>query len=287
MEESRFTTSFDGARIAYRVYGEGSPTVLLSNGIGCNQVYLDYLIRDLQKHYRTVIWDYRGHVDSEKPSDAKILTIDCFMRDMLAVMEAAEIGDAVLGGFSMGTQVCLEFYSRFPERVLGLLALCGPYEHPLKTFFHVGPLADALYPLLLREVNRNPERAQRVWSFMLSGPWVFSVARLLVLNRKAVKREDFERYRPHIANMDILTFFQTGACFGQHTAKSVLPRIDVPTLVVAGDEDNFTPVSVCRRMYEMIPTAEWYLVKGGSHGSLIKFPDEINSRVLKFMARHF
>ena len=43
--ESRYVTSFDGARIAYRVFGAGEPTVLISNGIGCNQAFMEPLIQ--------------------------------------------------------------------------------------------------------------------------------------------------------------------------------------------------------------------------------------------------
>ena len=287
MEESRFTTSFDGTRIAYRVYGEGAPTVLLSNGIGCNQVYFDYLIRDLSDRYRVLAWDYRGHVDSDTPADMRNLDVDCCLQDMLAVMEATETGSVVLGGFSMGVQVNFEFYNQHPDRVLGILALCGPYENPLKTFFYLGPIANRLYPLFLHGARRRPKSVGKIWKAILSGPWVLPAGKLVIFNRKAVRREDFERYQPHIANIDVVTFLQTGAYLQQHSAREVLPRIKVPTLVVAGTQDNFTPISVCRRMYEMIPGAEWFPVKGGSHGALIEFPELIDERVLEFMGEHF
>lgn len=170
---------------------------------------------------------------------------------------------------------------------MGILALCGPYENPLRTFFHMGPVVNALFPAFLSGVRRHRQIAQKVWRAVLSGPWVFPAAKLFVFNSKAVKREDFERYRPHIAHIDVVTFLQTAAYLAKHSAVDVLPRIKVPTLVVAGTKDNFTPIAVCRRMCEMIPGAEWFSVEGGSHGALIEFPDDIGNRVLSFMARHF
>ena len=107
MLESAYTTSFDGTRIAYRVYGNGSPTVFLSNGIGCNQTFFKYLIPALAEHYRVVAWDYRGHVDSDIPSDGRNLTVDCCVQDMLTVMDTVGFEKAVVGGFSMGVQVSL------------------------------------------------------------------------------------------------------------------------------------------------------------------------------------
>lgn len=287
MDESRFIESFDGTRIAYRAYGKGSPAVFLSNGIGCNQVFLDYLIRDLASHYRTVVWDYRSHVDSDVPEDRRAVSMDCFMRDMQAAMDAAGVKRAVLGGFSMGVQVSLEFLSRFPERAEGLLLLCGTYEHLMRSFFYVGPLLDAVFPLLLYGMEHNPERVQAVWTHIFSQPWVFQVARQFVFNRDAVKQSDFDRYQPHIANIDVQSFLHTCYNIGRYSSKDVLSDIRMPTLVVAGEKDNFSPLSVCRRMHEQIQDAEWMLVEGGSHGSLIEFPERINERVLDFMSRHF
>lgn len=289
MVKSRFVTSFDGTRIAYRVYGSGERTVILSNGIGCNQVFFKYLVPELEGAYRVIVWDYRGHVDSESPADRRHLTIDSCMQDLLAVMADAGVDKAVLGGFSMGVQIALEFYGRWPERVLGLIALCGTYEHPLKSFYHMGPLFQAIFPALraLASSPRTRRTAERLWRFSLKGPWAFAAAKHLVFNKDRVHRPDFEEYRPHITNIDIETFFRLGEHLGQHSAVSVLPRVAVPTLIVAGDRDNFTPLAVNVEMRRRIPRAEWHLVSGGSHGALIEYPLEVNAVVRDFLRRHF
>ncbi len=63
--------------------------------------------------------------------------------------------------------------------------------------------------------------------------------------------------------------------------------VRVPTLVVAGEKDNFTPLSSLRRLRDGIPGAEYYEVPGASHAGLVEFPDEINARVVAFMTQHF
>lgn len=87
--------------------------------------------------------------------------------------------------------------------------------------------------------------------------------------------------------MDPLTFFQIGESLRRHSAASVLDEVQVPTLVVAGDADNFTPLSLCRRMHERIRDSELAIIPGGSHAALIEYPDVINRTVLDFMHRHF
>ena len=168
---SQYAIGFDGARIAYRVYGEGEPTVLLSNGIGCNQAFVDHVIRALSARYRVVIWDYRGHVDSEKPADPRDLTVDWCIRDMEAVVNAAGIDQVVLAGFSMGVQISLEYFHRHPEKIRGFIALLGTYEYPLRSLFYMGRAGEPLVRSVLKLVKLRPSVFQRVWRLALSGPW--------------------------------------------------------------------------------------------------------------------
>lgn len=284
---SELATSFDGARIAYRVYGRGEPAVLLSNGIGCNQAYVDHLIQAVARRHRTIIWDYRGHVDSDPPRDPRGYDLDCVLGDMRAVAEHAGIGDVVLAGFSMGVQVALEYLHRHPAGVRGLLMLLGTYEYPLDSFFHLRGAAVPVVRALLEASRLQPSLFQGIWTAVLSGPWVFPTAKLLVLNPRAARRDDFESWRAHLARFDMQGFLQLALHLGAHSAAHVLPAIDVPTLVVAGERDNFTPIANCRRMHALIPGAEWFPVPGATHGGLFEFPEIINPRVMTFMERHF
>lgn len=286
--ESQFAIAPDGARIAYRVYGAGEPTVLLSNGIGCNQAYVNHLIRDLAEHYRTVIWDYRGHVDSDLPADPRDLTVEVCLRDMRAVAQAIGGERTVLAGFSMGVQIGLEYLHRYPQGICGFVALLGSYEYPLRSFFHMGRWGERIVPVLLSAARSRPELLQPIWSALLSGPWVFPAAKLLVLNPRAARREDFESWRRHLAQLQAETFLQLGVYLGAHSAAHALPRAaSLPCLIVAGERDNFTPLEVCRRMHQLIPGSEWVEVSGASHGGLFEFPERINPRVLEFMQRRF
>lgn len=286
--QSQFVESFDGARIAYRIYGAGEPTVLLSNGIGCNQAYVDHLIRALAQRYRTVIWDYRGHVDSDPPADPRELTVEVCLKDMRAVAQKLDSRRVVLAGFSMGVQIGLEYLHRHPEDIAGFMALLGTCEYPLRSFFHLGRLGEWIVPGLLAAVRRQPDLLKKAWTAVLSGPWVFPAAQLLVLNPKAARRDDFESWRRHLAQIDVETFLQLSVYLGAHSAAHALPRAaTLPCLIVAGDRDNFTPIRECRRMHARIPGSEWVEVHGASHGGLFEFPELINPRVLDFLQRHF
>jgi len=182
--------------------------------------------------------------------------------------------------------VSLESYEQGPDRVSGLLLLCGPAEHAIRTFFYVGRLLEHAYPHILEQVRRRPKLAGRLWQLILSGPWVYPSGKLFVFHPRRMKRRDFAPYVKHLAGMDVVTLFQLGLNLGEHTAAHVLSGVKVPALVVAGSKDNFSPPRVCRRLADEIPGAEWLLVEGGSHGTLLEFPDVVNPRVLQFLTAH-
>ncbi len=279
--------SFDGARIAYRVFGEGRTTVLVSNGIGCNQAFVDLLIQALAGHYRVVIWDYRAHVDSPVPDDLDTMTVEHCLGDMEAVVRALEIERMVLAGFSMGVQIELAYYERHPEQVQSIIALLGPAEYPLRGLLHVGRALEPVIPGLARTVNGSPRLFQKVWHTALSGPWTYLVAKHVVLNPDAVRWDSFDSWRAHLADFDVRAFLRLAANLSRHSAAHVLPTVRVPTLVVAGEKDNFTPLPALRKLRDEIPGAEYYEVAGASHAGLVEFPDEINACVTSFLEKHF
>ena len=282
-----YVESFDGARIAYRVFGQGEPTVLISNGIGCNQAFVDPLIQALAERHRVVLWDYRAHVDSPVPDDLGTMTVNHCLGDLEAVVAHLGIERMVMAGFSMGVQIQLAYYERHPGQVQGIVVLLGPAEYPLRGFMHVGRLLEPVIPAVAKTVLKSPRLFQKVWHTALSGPWTNQVAKHLVLNPKAIRWASFDSWRAHLADFDVRAFLLLAADLGRHSAAHVLPTVSVPTLVVAGEKDNFTPLSTLRRLRDAIPGSEYQEIKGASHAGLVEFPDEINAHVSDFLTRHF
>jgi pimeloyl-ACP methyl ester carboxylesterase len=71
----------------------------------------------------------------------------------------------------------------------------------------------------------------------------------------------------------------------EHTAFDHLPEIEVPSLVVAGTADTFTPYWLSEEMRDRIPGAEMLTVPGGTHVAPIEHPELIALRLEKFFAR--
>ena len=73
------------------------------------------------------------------------------------------------------------------------------------------------------------------------------------------------------------------AAAGRHTAREVLPLVDVPTLIVAGTRDGFTPLSLSEEMHSLIPHSEFLVVEGGSHAAPIEKPGLVTGKVAAFI----
>lgn len=279
----------DGTPIHYRVHGpSGAPAVVFCDGIGCDGYVWKYLEPELARHYRVVHWHYRGHGQSPGPRDPRRVDISDLADDLTCVLDAA-IGDgagAVLAGHSMGVQVCLETYRRHPERVKGLLLLCGSYGTPLRTFKGKRTLEQVL-PYVRFLVNRLPGVAQTMVTRLIPTELAYQIATRFEINGELIRRDDFFPYLEHMARMNVSLFLEMLAAAGRHSGRDLLHRIDVPTLIVAGDRDGFTPAHLSEEMHRLIAGSELMVVHNGSHTAPIERPAEVTGRIADFLRKRY
>jgi pimeloyl-ACP methyl ester carboxylesterase len=272
----------DGARLYFQVQGDGEPGMVLCDGLGCDGFAWKYLMPELRQRFRVLRWHYRGHGKSGMPADSDRIGMLYTCDDLDRVMEAAGIERGVVFGHSMGVQVALEFHRRFARRVAGLVLLCGSYGNPLDTF-HDHTLLRSAFPFLRALVERFPHLSKKVTSTVLKTELALEFALRTELNPGLMKKADLVPYFDHLACMDPVAFVRTLDSLKDHSAWDHLAHIDVPTLVVGGEQDRFTPVWLSRRMAEAIPGADLMLVPGGSHTAPLEQPDVIARRIERFL----
>lgn len=276
-----FATSRDGTRIHWYTQGTGEPTIVCCDGLGCDGYAWKYVARDFATDHRVIRWHYRGHGTSETPADPSAMRIEDLCDDLLAVLDAHEAQDVVLLGHSLGVQVILEFWRRHPERVKALVPMCGSYGRPADTFHDTPALKYAL-PFLKRVVNRHPKAAQFAWK-VLDTDLSFHVAAKVEINGDLVKKEDFRPYLTHLSQMDVRLFLTLLDYASEHDALPFLPQIDVPTLIIAGENDQFTPAWLSNVMHARIPESELCTVPLGTHTAPIEMPELVNLRLRRFI----
>jgi len=282
----KYVKSFDGTKLYYNVIGEGFP-IALSDGIACDMYAWKYIVEQFSPHCKILRWNYRGHGRSEKPADLNNLSVENCADDLAIVMEDAGMESAVHIGHSMGVQVILEFFRRHPDKVDALVPLCGSYGHPLRTF-HDSDMFDRLFPLVYEAVlNRPKEVVDTFWKKIVPSKFAYWVALFTEINRHLVKEPDFMPYLEHVAKLDLELFVRMLKYAKDHSARDVLPTINVPTLIFGAEHDTFTPAWLSRDMQKLIPGAEFQFLPMGSHTAPIEHPDLIGLRFDKFLRENF
>jgi pimeloyl-ACP methyl ester carboxylesterase len=281
-----YAVARDGSPIYYRTFGNDSAAmpIVLSDGIGCDGYVWKYLERALGDERRIVHWHYRGHGRTPEPRDRSRVSMADLADDLVSVMDAAGLEQAVLAGHSMGVQVCLEGYRRYRDRVAGLVLMCGAYGNPLRTFRGRRTLEAAL-PWISFGVNRAPRLIGTVWRNLVPTRLAFAMAARMEINADLIRLEDFMPYLEHIARVDLPLFIDMLAHAGRHSAREILPTVEVPALIIAGERDNMTPRALSEEMQRMIPRSELIIVEGGSHTAPIERPHFVNEAVARFLGQ--
>lgn len=260
------------------------PVVTIS-GWSCSDAYWAHIAPRLTaRGHDVVIVDTRGHGASGLPRHpgrngtalrAEDISMTRLAADVTAVMDAAAIDDAVLMGHSMGVQIALEVHRQHAARVAGLALVAGSFENPLRTLFGV-PVADALFPFAQLAITATPAPITRLamQPARISGFGAFA-ARMARATGPGARPDDLAPYLRHIAASDMAVLMRLIGSMRSHSAADHLRSIDVPTLILAGGRDTFTPPRCSTHMFERIPTAEIQWFPEAGHTLPIEEPEAI------------
>lgn len=273
----------DDAPLWFESRGEhGGVPVVLNDGLGCDGFIWRYLWEPLTAKRRVLHWNYRGHGQSGVPTDDTRIGMEYITDDLARLMDSQKMESAVIFGHSMGVQVSLEFHRRHRSRVKALVLICGSYGTPLDTW-HDHTLMRVAFPYLKRVVEKTPDLARAIMSRVVNTQLAVEFGIRTELNPALMKPNDFAPYMEHLAKMHPLYFVRTLDSLKDHSAWDHLPHVDVPTLVIGGEGDRFTPVWLSQRMAEFIPGSEYVYVPGGTHTAPLERPGLVNAAIDRFL----
>ncbi len=260
----------------------GAVHSLLSDGILCDGFIWKYLWDELAPLTPLVHWHYRGHGRSAPPEDPQAIDIPSHAGDLGCVRR--HVGDPpfVLFGHSMGCQVVLAADRQRADKIRGLVLLCGSFGNVTSTF-HGIPVLELVLPKLLDLALKAPDLVRAVWSRVPPQLILKLAVKAGEIDPARVHSEDIIPYLAHMTHVDFPMFLRMLRAAGEHTAGDLLPRIEVPVLVVAGERDTFTPSFLATAMAEAIPHGELFMVPRGSHITPIEQPELVNARIVQFL----
>jgi len=265
----RHIVAADGTRIGYQVRGQG-PCLVLANGLGGSYLAFRYLY-EACGDYKTICWDYRGLFTSSAPADPRANTMGHHIEDLTAVLEAEQVGDFVIAGWSMGVQVALEAVRRHPGRVRGMFAVCGTYGRALRTI--VGsPLVGRAIPTLLRLARAQAGLLGRASRRVAGSDGLVRAMRRVGLLSQTADPEEFRVLTAGFQQIDWTIYSDLLARLDEHDAEDVLATIDVPLTVIAGDRDPLAPLAAAEHIHRAVPHSRFVTIRGGTHYTPVEYP---------------
>jgi pimeloyl-ACP methyl ester carboxylesterase len=282
--EMRSVESFDGTRIAYRTVGEGLP-IVLSTGVFTSYMFFHHMKDYFKPRHKLVFWDYRGHPESEVPDDLDTITLPNCASDLAAVMDDAGVEKAIHIGFSMGVMTILDFYRQFPERVYGLVPIDGPYAEGF-AFVSESKRVQSAIAGGLRFLSGNTWLVEWFRPVLVL-PVNVPIARRVEINPTMDSSEEMTLYFDFAAKMDWHAGFRALAAMGEYDATEVLDTVDVPTLLICGSKDTWTPRRIADEMHRRIKGSEFTVIPGGSHATPAENPEMINFRIDLWLRTYF
>jgi pimeloyl-ACP methyl ester carboxylesterase len=243
----------DGIGIHYEVHGSG-PAILLSHGYSATCRMWDGQVAALKDRHRVIIWDMRGHGESDYPADRAAYSEAATVADMAAILHAAGETRAVIGGLSLGGYMTLAFHLRHPEACRALM------------LFDTGP-------------GFKNQAARETWNQRAR----LRADDLDANGLAALGTSDEVRMSRHRGVAGL-----AGAARGMLTQQDdsairSLETIRVPTLVLVGaDDGNF--LAATDYMAAKIPGATKVVIPGAGHAANLHQPAAFNHAVQDFLA---
>ncbi len=273
MIEFTTITLRDGAVVRAKIAGTGPPLLLLSNMASWE--FWHQQIPFFAQHYQVIAPEYRN-----QPIPG-VTALDALAADIPDMLRAFGHERGLLMGHSIGAMVIARLLESQPEVASAVVLANGflqlrllPYR--LHVLLH--RLQPGLVPLLWRIYPRLPWLVHQLTAFA-----VLWGAELIFLHPEphSAKRKMFFGYTN---TPDASMVLRVGAALEYHRPPD-LGRATMPILVVSGGSDHWMQLWEARRLTELLPCGEQYVVPEVGHMLPMIVPDEFNRVVLEFLRR--
>jgi non-heme chloroperoxidase len=267
---SGFVHTADGTSLFYRDWGTGKPIVFVASWVMPSESWSYQMAALSEQGFRCVAYDRRGHGRSSDPGRG--YDFDTLADDLAAVLEALDLHDVTLVGFSMGGAEIIRYVTRHGGARVGRLVSIAPTT-----------------PLMMRRPD-NPQGFDEAVledlhrAFEQDFPqWVEENARPFVLPETS--QATIEWVKSMALKTSLKAVIDCHRMLVREDFRAELKAIDLPVLVIQGDADISSPIDLTGRpTAELIPGARLEIYEGAPHGLFITHRERLNRDLAAFAA---
>ncbi|GAA4502538.1 alpha/beta fold hydrolase [Gluconacetobacter tumulicola] len=268
---TRFTTS-DGVGLYYKDWGKGQP-VLFSHGWPLSADMWDgQMLHLAESGFRAIAFDRRGFGRSDQPWQGH--DYDRLADDIAELITHLDLHDVILVGFSMGGGDVTRYIARHGSERVAKLALLGAVT-PLfmKTDDHPAGPEKSVFDGI--RAGLRADRAQFLKDF---SPVFYGI------NHGAQVSDGVLEQTLQIALQGSLkATIDCVTAFSETDFRPDMAKIDVPTLIIHGDDDQVVPLEATGALAaKMIKNATLTIYEGAPHGFAVTHADRLNADLLAF-----
>lgn len=269
-----YASTDDGVRLYYEEAGSGVPLVFVHEFAGDHRSW-EPQIRHFSRRYRCLTYAARGYPPSDVPTEPERYGLYRAVDDLVAVLDAAGVRQAHVVGNSMGAFSTLHLGLHHPDRARSLVAAgCGYGAHP-----DTEPNFRAESEKVARAFETEGSAAMSEWYG--SGP-----ARIQFETKDPRGHAEHVRvlaeHDPVGATLTMRGVQQSRPSL--YSSQAELAALDVPTLIVAGDEDEGV-LNTDLMLKRTIPRSGLVILPKTGHVTNLEEPELFNTHVERFLAQ--
>jgi sigma-B regulation protein RsbQ len=252
------------------VSGAGARTMMFAHGFGCDQTMWTQVAREFDADYRTALFDYVGHGQSDLTAyDAdRYATLDGYAEDVTEIGRALGLSNAIFVGHSVSAMIGLLASLKAPGMFKSLV-MVGPSPRYIDDEGYVGGFKEQQISELLEFLADN----YMGWSAAMA-PVIMGNADRPELGQELAN--SFCRTDPDIARQFARVTFRSDN-------RADLGKATIPTLILQCSEDVIAPMDVGEYMRTQMPNSRLVVLKATGHCPNLSAPDEVISAMRGFV----